>query len=114
MRNRAPLLGLLVVAAGATLASGPPATAAPMFMGLGTLPGGEDDSTYALGVSADGSVVVGHGKNAAAAVAAFRWRLATGIILHMILQMTRNRSRARCPCRPLRRAQCPRPHTGKA
>jgi len=49
-----------------------------MFMGLGDLPGGEAGS-YAFGVSADGSVVVGYG-HTAAGIEAFRWTSGGGMV----------------------------------
>jgi probable HAF family extracellular repeat protein len=55
----------------------PSAAGAAPFVGLGDLPGG-DLSSFALGVSADGSVVVGAG-NSAAGNEAFRWTAATGM-----------------------------------
>ena len=54
------------------------ATAAPMFQGLGDLPGGYFSST-AYGVSADGSVVVGRGYSASG-FEAFRWTPADNMV----------------------------------
>jgi hypothetical protein len=53
-------------------------TALPSFRGLGDLAGGDADSG-ALGVSADGSTVVGGGLDATGP-RAFRWRQETGLI----------------------------------
>jgi len=50
----------------------------PGFWSLGDLPGGEFDS-WAEGVSADGSVVVGHSRTASG-TEAFRWTLADGMV----------------------------------
>ncbi|TRT73676.1 MAG: PEP-CTERM sorting domain-containing protein [Microcystis sp. M_OC_Ca_00000000_S217Cul] len=54
-----------------------PVQAAPFFTGLGFLPGSVE--SYARGVSADGSVVVGF-SNGANGQEAFRWTQATGMV----------------------------------
>ena len=50
----------------------------PSLRWLGTLPG-YDNSSYASGVSADGSVVVGRARNAAVQSRAFRWTASGGM-----------------------------------
>ncbi len=69
-------LGLLVLFSVPGLALS--ASASPMFMGLGDLPGGSFSSA-ALGVSADGSVVVGQ-SNSGIDVEAFRWTRDEGMV----------------------------------
>lgn len=59
-------------------ATAPRAKAAPMFMGLGDLPGGNYHSSPSE-VSADGSTVVGSGKSDAGSEA-FRWTAETGMV----------------------------------
>lgn len=54
------------------------ASAAPVFMGLGELPGGILESR-AFGISADGSTIVGDSRSATG-LQAFRWRLETGMV----------------------------------
>ena len=56
-----------------------PALAGPRFQGLGDLPGGYYES-YALGISADGSVVVGHSWSVSSRPEAFRWTQGTGMV----------------------------------
>ncbi len=68
-------LGIGLGAIGVTF----PAQAAS-FQGLGDLPGGRF-SSYASGVSADGSVVVGSSESTAMfTVEAFRWTQSTGMV----------------------------------
>lgn len=59
----------------------PACTTPPCFQGLGDLPGGSTES-YALGISADGTTVVGAGKSTASGIytEGFRWHAATGMI----------------------------------
>jgi probable HAF family extracellular repeat protein len=82
MRHRALSQWLVVVATGSSLALASPAETAPMFMGLGDLPGGIFNS-QALAVSADGSTVVGRGSTADATsgfTEAFRWTQTGGMV----------------------------------
>ena len=53
-------------------------SASPFFAGVGDLPGGETFSR-AVGVSSDGTVVVGESTNADGHTEAFRWTLADGM-----------------------------------
>src|SRR3954462_13606645 len=53
------------------------AVAQVTFQGLGQLPGGTQ--TFAHGVSADGSVIVGYGINASSQAEAFRWTSGGGM-----------------------------------
>lgn len=57
--------------------SPPPAGPPPSFQGLGQLAGGIQ--SYALGVSGNGTVVVGYAVDAASVDHAFRWTAATGM-----------------------------------
>lgn len=57
----------------------PASASAQSFMGLGVLPGGEDPSSSARGVSWDGSVVVGE-TNSTGLGQAFRWTESTGMV----------------------------------
>ncbi|MDB9418679.1 PEP-CTERM sorting domain-containing protein [Microcystis aeruginosa] len=56
------------------------AQAAPFFTGLGFLPGGSFSRSFAHGVSADGSVVVGRGSSVNSPAEAFRWTQGTGMV----------------------------------
>jgi cysteine-rich repeat protein/probable HAF family extracellular repeat protein len=69
------VVGLVVV--GAFLLPSHPAYAEPMFMGLGDL-GGTFPYSFARGVSADGSVIVGTSSSASGSEA-FRWTAAGGM-----------------------------------
>jgi len=69
---RAILLGLALVL------TAPVARATPMFVGLGVLPGGA--SSYASGVSAFGSVVVGGSDTTSGQQEAFRWTASEGMV----------------------------------
>jgi len=60
------------------LAVGEPAQGEPMFMGLGDLPGGTVYS-YPVGISADGSTVVGYSYSASG-TEAFRWTSGGGMV----------------------------------
>lgn len=55
-------------------------TAADGVIGLGDLPGDGPFASNALGVSADGSVIVGHSSRTWPLVRAFRWTAATGMV----------------------------------
>jgi probable HAF family extracellular repeat protein len=68
----------IVVAFAAALSGASVAQSAPTFMGLGDLPGGSF-SSQALGVSADGSVVIGAGSSASG-TEAFRWTSGGGMV----------------------------------
>jgi probable HAF family extracellular repeat protein len=67
---------LLLLLTCAALVASTPAFAGPMFKGLGYLPGKRMGS-YASGISADGSVVVGTSYRGAEA---FRWTEADGMV----------------------------------
>ncbi|MFN9672520.1 MAG: hypothetical protein ACK552_08030 [Microcystis sp.] len=56
-----------------------PAQAAS-FQGLGFLPGGSFSRSFAQGVSADGSVVVGESSSVNSPAEAFRWTQQTGMV----------------------------------
>jgi len=72
-------LGVLVFSAFVALGTASPAAAKEaMFMGLGFLPGGM--ASQALGISADGSVVVGGAQSASGLEAAFRWTSGGGML----------------------------------
>jgi probable HAF family extracellular repeat protein len=68
-------LGIGLGAIGVTL----PAQAAS-FQELGFLPGGSFSRSFALGVSADGSVVVGESSSVNSPAEAFRWTQGTGMV----------------------------------
>jgi probable HAF family extracellular repeat protein len=68
------LLGLVLM----TQAPSAHAEAVATFQGLGDLAGGSF-SSFAIGVSADGSVVVGQGLSASGSEA-FRWTSGTGMV----------------------------------
>ncbi|AKV65690.1 HAF repeat-containing PEP-CTERM protein [Microcystis panniformis] len=57
-----------------------PVQAAPFFTGLGFLPGGSFSRSFAHGVSADGSVVVGESSSVNSPTEAFRWTQGTGMV----------------------------------
>lgn len=57
----------------------PPSYAAPMFMGLGKLPGGIPQN-FPFSVSGNGSVVVGYGQYASGIDEAYRWTSETGMV----------------------------------
>jgi probable HAF family extracellular repeat protein len=57
-----------------------PVQAAPFFTGLGFLPGGSFSRSFAHGVSADGSVVVGESSSVNSPAEAFRWTQGTGMV----------------------------------
>ena len=72
VRHTRFLLGTCLVLYGSVTAQ-----AAPLFTGLGDLPGGSFYS-QAKGVSADGAVVVGYSEHASS-TEAFRWTSADGM-----------------------------------
>ncbi|MFM7792320.1 MAG: PEP-CTERM sorting domain-containing protein, partial [Microcystis panniformis] len=53
---------------------------AASFQGLGFLPGGSFSRSFAHGVSADGSVVVGESSSVNSPAEAFRWIQGTGMV----------------------------------
>lgn len=66
---------------GLLVAAGSPAAASPMFMGLGTLPSPYAFSSFAAGVSGDGSVVVGSSQDQFRTTSkAFRWTASGGMV----------------------------------
>jgi len=74
----APVLSLILAGAAASVAS----ASGAFFIPLGDLPGGPFH-TWALGISADGSTVVGRSKSSDAdadSYEAFRWTQATGMV----------------------------------
>ncbi len=79
MRALVAMLGLVVVN---VFLLSQPAYAEPMFMGLGFLPGSTVNS-WADGVSANGSTVVGYAPNAAHTLEAFRWTSAGGVLFFL-------------------------------
>ena len=64
---------LTAVLALTALITSPQIKAEDDFTGLGFFPGAASNVSRSYGVSADGSVVVGHGRNASASYEAFRW-----------------------------------------
>ena len=64
---------LTAVLALTALITSPQIKAEDDFTGLGFLPDAASNVSRSYGVSADGSVVVGHGRNASASYEAFRW-----------------------------------------